>query len=104
GTARNAAAGFFLNGKGYIGTGWNFFTTKKDLWAWDPATNGWTQKANFGGSGRTGAVGFAVGNLGYIATGSGNDDMWAYNPATNSWTQKADFGGGNRQYAVAFEL
>jgi len=107
GAARHAAAGFFLNGKGYIGTGTAFFPTYKDFWAWDPSTDVWTQKANFGGAARSGAVGFAIGNLGYIATGAGNsfyDDLWAYNPTTNTWTQKADFGGGDRHFAVAFEL
>ena len=107
GTARHAAAGFFLNGKCYIGTGGTFSIRKKDFWQWDPSTDVWTQKADFGGAARSGAVGFAVGNLGYIGTGFANSlcqDIWAYNPATNTWTQKADFGGTARHYAVAFEL
>jgi len=110
GIPRHAAAGFFLNGKGYIGTGVApipFYTPLKDFWAWDPVSDVWTQKADFGGAARSGAVGFAVGNLGYIATGAGSsfyDDMWAYNPSTNTWTQKADFGGGDRHFAVGIEL
>lgn len=107
GTARHAATGFFLNGKGYIGTGGDFMIRKKDFWEWDPTTDAWTQKADFGGTARSGAVGFAIGSLGYIATGFDNSlrkDMWAYNPATNTWTQKTDFGGAARHYAVGFEL
>ncbi len=69
----------------------------------------WTQKANFGGGKRYGAVGFTIGNKGYIGTGksdfsSYHDDFWEYNPLTNTWTQKANFGGGTRAYAVGFSI
>ncbi|HYV94005.1 MAG TPA: T9SS type A sorting domain-containing protein [Chitinophagales bacterium] len=108
GTARHAATGFFLNGKGYIGTGGTFSIRKKDFWQWDPATDVWTQKADLGVStGRSGAVAFAVGTKGYISTGFDNvikKDLWQYDPSTNTWTQKTDFGGVGRHYAVAFEL
>ncbi len=59
----------------------------KDFWEWDQATNVWTQKANFGGTARIGAVGFSIGNKGYIGTGmNGNGqpyafmDLWEYDP------------------------
>ena len=42
----------------------------KDFWEYDPATNAWTQKADFGGTARYGAVGFSIGSKGYIGTGS----------------------------------
>ncbi|MCY7409630.1 MAG: hypothetical protein LH473_05100 [Chitinophagales bacterium] len=31
----------------------------------------WIQKADVGGNGRFGGIGFSVGNFGYIGTGSG---------------------------------
>ena len=71
-------------------------------------TNGiWTQKANLIGVKRMGAVGFSIGNYGYVGTGidsSGNDlsDFWKYDAINDSWTQVANFGGGNREYAVSF--
>ena len=56
----------------------------KDFWEYDPSTNTWTQKLDFGGTARHGAVGFAIGNKGYIGTGyngtSGTKDFWEYNP------------------------
>src|SRR6218665_1089723 len=69
----------------------------------------WIPKANFGGASRIGAVGFSIGNKGYIGTGfiSGGtnlSDFWEYNPVTNVWTQKANFGGGGRTYAVGFSI
>jgi N-acetylneuraminic acid mutarotase len=68
----------------------------------------WTQKADLGGVVRQGAVGFSIGDKGYVATGlSGNtrlNDLWQYDPQTNLWTQKANVGWDNRAYAVAFSL
>ena len=40
-----------------------------DFWEYDPSTNTWTQKADFGGTARNWAVGFSIGNKGYIGTG-----------------------------------
>ncbi len=60
----------------------------------------WTQETNFGGTARALAVGFSIGNYGYIGTGNagGNTkDFWQYNPADNTWTQKADYGGAARE-------
>jgi ELWxxDGT repeat protein len=68
--------------------------------------NYWTQKTDFGGTARRGAVGFSIGNKGYIGTGVSSyttcKDFWQFDPATNSWTQKADFGGTARYGAVGF--
>ena len=56
------------------------------------------------------AVGFSIGNKGYIGTGySGSgisdvDDFWEYDPVTNEWTQKADYAGGPEQMAVGFSI
>ena len=56
----------------------------KDFWEYDPATNAWTQKADFGGTARDGAVGFSIGSKGYIGTGydgtGSTKDFWEYTP------------------------
>jgi len=108
---RYGAVGFSIGNKGYMGTGTgNFNTTpyKKDFWEYDPATNSWTQKADFGGTEREFAVGFSIGSLGYIGTGynaSGRlQDFWQYNPTSNTWTQKADFIGAGRYAAAGFSI
>ena len=68
----------------------------------------WTQKADFGGAARTGAVGFSIGNKGYMGTGvSGNtkfNDFWEYDPETNVWTQKANVTFDGRSNATSFTL
>ncbi len=75
------------------------------------AQNTWTQKANFGGTGRAGAAGFSIGTKGYIGTGLDNlfattnaKDFWQYDQATNTWTQKANFGGTARAIAAGFSI
>ena len=108
GTGRDAAVGFSIGGKGYVGTG-NNGSTGKDFWEYDPITDCWTQKAYFAGTGRLGAVGFSIGGKGYIGTGHDSStldrkDFWEYDPALNTWTQKADFGGPEREFAIGFSI
>jgi N-acetylneuraminic acid mutarotase len=107
------AVGFSIGTKGYIGTGFWFNGTTgsyyKDFWEWDQVTNVWTKKADFPGNAQTQAVGFSIGNKGYIGTGSGAGqalckDFWEWDQATNTWTRKADFGGASRALAVGFSI
>jgi hypothetical protein len=107
---RILAVGFSINGKGYIGTGEEGVTKKRDFWEYDPSSDTWAQKADFGGTvnARHSAVGFSIGNKGYVGTGRENSgdkrDFWEYDPATNTWTRKADFGGTVREVAVGFSI
>ena len=70
--------------------------------------NVWIPKANFGGGDVECAVGFSIGNKGYIGTGrneSGRkEDFWEYDPQADLWTQRANFGGGKRYDAVGFSI
>ena len=54
---RYNAVGFSIDNKGYIGTGGDGNNNeKKDFWEYNPETDTWTQKADFGGTARTNAV------------------------------------------------
>lgn len=67
----------------------------------------WIQKNELRGSSRDGAVGFTIGNRGYIGTGYDRgyrNDFWEYNPDTDTWSQKAVFAGGSRRGAVGFSI
>src|SRR4030095_14244615 len=71
------------------------------------AQDTWTQKADFGGTARYGAVGFSIGSKGYIGTGYDGTylkDFWEYDPATDAWSQKANFGGTARYLATGFSV
>ena len=69
----------------------------------------WTQRASITGA-KDGAVGFSIGNKGYIGTGFNSGamtyyhDFWEFDPDSNTWTQKADFAGGNRTGAFGFSI
>jgi N-acetylneuraminic acid mutarotase len=71
----------------------------------------WTQKTDFGGLNRFGAVCFTIGTKAYVGTGYnvptpliGTKDFWEYNPSTDTWLQKADFAGTARGYAIGFSI
>jgi len=71
--------------------------------------NTWTKKAGFGGLKRERAVGFSIGDFGYVATGEDtvnatHNDLWQYDPTLDSWTQKADLPASPRRNAIAFTL
>jgi hypothetical protein len=58
-------------------------TRLKDLWEYDPITDTWTQKADFGGVGRSNAFVFTIGPRAYVGNGATGTstfvaDMWAY--------------------------
>jgi len=113
--ARAFAVGFSIGTKGYIGIGdmdpftdGNLLDYYQDFWEWDQETNIWTKKADFPGNTRTGAVGFSIGNKGYIGTGStgtyNSRDFWEWDQTTNKWTKKADFPGDTRTWAIGFSI
>ena len=106
GESRQGAIAFSINGKGYLGLGYNG-SYKKDLWEYDPLTDSWTQKADLPGSGRSEAVVIPIGNDALIATGyNGNflKDVWIWSSTNNTWVQKNDFTGSQRQGAIGFAL
>ena len=81
---------------------------QKDFWEYDPAANTWTQKADFGGTARDGAVGFSIGSKGYIGTG---DDGSSLQKTSGSTTlppipgHRRPISGGQRDmYAVGFSI
>ena len=106
---REDAVGFSVGNKGYIGLGSaTFGPDYKDLWMYDPSTDTWAQKADFGGEARSGAVSMVIGDKAYVGTGTGQGselkDFWEYDPAQNKWTQKADFAGVARDHAASFVI
>ena len=111
GAARREAVAFVLDGIGYVGLGddgQSPVTYLSDFYKYDPATDSWSQVADFGGTARTSAVSFAVNGKGYVGTGRSavnyEKDFWSYDPTTNSWVQIADLNADKRSEAVAFAI
>ena len=76
---------------------------KKDLWMCRQTTGddlAWVQKDTFPGTPRIEAVGFNIGEMGYVGTGldadSARSDFYRYNPSEDLWEPKAYYGGGPR--------
>ena len=101
------AAGFTIGDLGYVGTGRISASGSilvKDFFKYDPSTNSWTQLTDFPGVGRRGAIAFAIGDYGYVGTGSGTSDFYRYNPANDSWIAIASLPGGARMSGVGFGI
>jgi hypothetical protein len=98
-TARWNAAGFAVNGKGYVGLGMTSGGTFQDMWEYDPVSNTWLQKSDIPDEGRADPFVFVCNNKAYIGCGFHQTtylerrDVWEYNPSTNTWTQKSDYPG-----------
>ena len=70
----DAGIAMTINGIGYVGFGMSRNVAccgfHKQVWAYDPATNIWTRKADFPGPGRWGPFGIGVNGKGYMGLGS----------------------------------
>jgi N-acetylneuraminic acid mutarotase len=124
GSARMEAVAFSIGDKGYLGTGGNYMSSTllyNDFWEYDAVADLWTQKTNFGGTGRSLAVGFSMSNKGYIGIGGDFNsqsypDFWEFDPTDISngldgnnnpmgaWVTIANFGGASRWLASAFSI
>lgn len=77
------------------------------LWAYNPQSDRWQQRADFPGIERNRGAGFAVGGQGYYGLGAavvdqrGLRDLWRYDPGKDRWQYVTDYPGqGNRYLAV----
>ncbi|NJM24399.1 MAG: hypothetical protein HC859_01600 [Bacteroidia bacterium] len=109
GTPRERAAAFSIDGKAYVGVGYNRDLDTEELsdfWMYDPDANEWTQVNDFGGSARYNAISFAIGSVGYVGTGydgdNYNSDFWSYTPATDTWTEIVSYPGDKLEEGTAF--
>lgn len=117
GLGRRFATAFAVGGKGYVGTGFNYDTAQagssalgllSDFYSYDPSSNSWSRIADFPGGPRQQAIGFALGNYGYVGTGKDKDglvysDIYKYDPSSNTWsTTPSNIPGDKRYGAVAF--
>jgi N-acetylneuraminic acid mutarotase len=89
GIGRHRAVGTAIFNKGYIGmghvNGTGIDISYKDWWEYDPASNSWTQKADYPIANH-GGVAFSVGKKGYVGGGSYlNNEFYCYDPQLNTW-------------------
>lgn len=94
-----------IGNKGYI------INASKEVWEFTPGvqeSKKWIAKASFTGGTRNYPVSFAIGDKGYLGTGTDytadKNDFWEYDASTDVWTQKANVGGEGRYAAVGFSI
>jgi N-acetylneuraminic acid mutarotase len=113
---RVMATSFSIGGIGYLGMGFIYgnsdtTTEHKDLWAYDPAGDAWTRKADIPSLSRENSIAFTIGNKAYVGLGTHYragyaelKDFWEYDPTIDTWTRKADYPGTASIESVAFAL
>ena len=77
GFGRSGSAYFVIGDKAYVGGGFvdgvttgGVLNRVNDFWQFDAALNTWVRKTDFPGIARSGAVGFAIANKGYVGLGT----------------------------------
>jgi len=106
---RGWAFSFVINGIGYVcgGDKTGSFDVYKDVRAYDPATDTWTQKANLPIA-MDGAYACSVNGKGYVIGGFNGSaavsTTYEYNPNTDSWTTKASYPGGQAIFPSGFVI
>ena len=82
GVVRRQACSFTINNYGFVSGGCYGATTTtamNDMWKYDAINNKWTQEASYPPCQCYSSVGFTIGNMGYIGTGTiGLDDTSAF--------------------------
>lgn len=115
GTARHRTTAVTIGNKVYFGLGhFNGAGPNvlfSDWWEYDPATNAWTQKADYLGGPCYHATGFTINNMAYVGTGrigvNSNilvQDFFKYDVTINTWTQITSFPGSARRGAISFVI
>lgn len=99
---RDFAIAATINGKGYVGLGNDVDQTinRQSFWEYDPATDVWTQKADFPATFTTDAASFVMDSTLYVTGGvdltpvSLSNQVYRYDPSTDSWSSLTAFSGG----------
>ncbi|MDR1666447.1 MAG: hypothetical protein LBS03_01950 [Bacteroidales bacterium] len=121
GKGRQRAVGFSVNGKGYVGTGWDGDEgVMKDFWEYDPAKSGqpdaWREIAPLPGVARYDATAFVLKGEAYVTGGytKGADkeylqDLWKFTPPSvahpdGEWTEISVTPSKKRGLAVTFVI
>ncbi len=93
--ARNGAVGFSINGKGYVGLGYDGENYLNDFWCYDPKTNSWEKAPTYPGDAVRYATCFVIDNVAYVGCGEDYDnnilgDFYKFDGTT--WTAVQSIG------------
>ena len=110
GNKRKDAITFIIGDKVYLGTGISNGIYQDDFWEFDSLSETWTKKNDLDYEDdyrvlRSNAVGFSIGNLGYIVGGynlGALGSVWEYSPGLDTWEEITPLEATFRQDAVSF--
>jgi hypothetical protein len=109
GDERYGTCYFALGGLGYVGTG-NIGTSAgpyaSDMYAYDPITDSWSQKASMPGLSRYGTSTITASGHAFVFGGLMSDqehtgDIYEYDPVGDVWELREPLPGSTRTYAMA---
>jgi hypothetical protein len=109
GDVTSGFATFTVSGKGYVVGGSDNGDYTNKTWEYNPATNTWRERKNLFLN-RAYAIGFSIGNKGYITNGNLPNNLGyyqslvEYDPLANTWTEKAEFPGAGRIWSQCFVI
>ena len=112
GEARHRCTAFSVGNKGYIGGGHinsGEEIVYEDYWQYDPATDSWTQIADFGGGKRYQSTAFSIGDFAYVGLGEDDNDayhndFYRYSPEFNIWQPINNYPGNPRRGSSSFVI
>ena len=93
--ARNGGVGFSINGKGYVGLGYDGTKYLKDFWEYTPETNSWKRVADYPGDSVRFAVSFVIDNIAYVGLGENFDNDYVtdfYKFDGTEWKPMSSYG------------
>ena len=93
------------NGSVLVGLGNGSEGNMNDWWAYDIASNTWSQKTDFPSSPRHHPYQFGIGDYAYTGLGHGNgifNEWYRYEIATDTWTEVATLPGEGRVAGTQF--
>ncbi|HEY3387722.1 MAG TPA: hypothetical protein VGK46_14510, partial [Saprospiraceae bacterium] len=97
---------FVVGNLAYAGIGYTTTPYDNRLFSFNGGT--WTEVSTFPGTLREDAVGFGIGNMGYVATGrtfsTEHKDMWRFNPNGFTWEQLPDIGTEGTYAGISFVI
>ena len=94
------AASFVIGNYAYVATGSNNTSyghgLQRFMYRYNSSSDVWKRMADLppAGAATFQAVGFAIGEKGYVCGGVGNAALWEYDPATNLWYKRINFPRG----------
>lgn len=117
GGPRGYAVSFVLDGKGYVGTGFDREDYHSDFYEYNPVNNRWKQIANLPGGGRAAATSYVVNGTAYVGLGTSKiqgesdklspflkKDWYQYDKDNDAWIRMNDFPGAPRHSAYSFVI